>query len=220
MPDQPIRIALVNDYQIVVAGLSALLRPYSARVNVVELDANELPTEPVDIAIYDTFAAVGGNSRGLEKAVASEQANRVAVYSFSEDPRAIEEAFRLGADGYISKAIAPARLVTALERIAGGDRVVEVAGKPAPSRPPQTPHVTSLAFPGQSFGLTPREAEILGLIAKGLSNDEIAAVCYLSINTVKSYIRSAYRKASVSTRAQAVGWALRNGFDPDPLQVD
>ncbi|WP_431841719.1 response regulator transcription factor [Calidifontibacter indicus] len=46
-----------------------------------------------------------------------------------------------------------------------------------------------------------------------MSNEQITAVCYLSINTVKTYIRSAYRKIGVSTRAQAVAWAMRNGFD-------
>jgi len=55
---------------------------------------------------------------------------------------------------------------------------------------------------------------MLALIAQGLSNEDIASACYLSINTVKSYIRDAYRKIGVTTRPQAVAWALKNGFEP------
>jgi DNA-binding CsgD family transcriptional regulator len=53
---------------------------------------------------------------------------------------------------------------------------------------------------------------MLALITQGRSNEEITAACYLSINTVKSYIRDAYRKIGVTTRPQAVAWALRNGL--------
>ena len=74
------------------------------------------------------------------------------------------------------------------------------------------PHLLA-AWPGESAGLSARESELLALITQGLSNEQITAVCYLSINTVKTYIRSTYRKIGVSTRAQAVAWAMRNGFD-------
>jgi DNA-binding CsgD family transcriptional regulator len=57
---------------------------------------------------------------------------------------------------------------------------------------------------------------MLTFIARGLSNQEIAERAYLSINTVKTYIRTAYRKVGVDSRSQAVGWALQNGFEPDP----
>ncbi len=216
---RPIRIALVNDYQLVVAGLAALLRPFAARVEVVELDANKTPIEPVDVAIYDTFASV--ENGGLGRIVAGDRARRVAVYSFSEDPRAVAAALRAGANGYLSKGISPARLVRAIERIAAGEQIIEVASVGPQESAEQSVTTVGAAgtWPGKEYGLTAREAEILSLIAQGLSNDEIAAHCYLSINTVKSYIRAAYRKASVSTRAQAVGWALRHGFEPDRVRV-
>ena len=71
--------------------------------------------------------------------------------------------------------------------------------------------------PGRRAGLTPREAEVLALITKGLSNEEIAAGAFLSINTVKTHIRHLYAKIGVTRRPQAVVWALQNGFVPvDP----
>nr|WP_281385975.1 LuxR C-terminal-related transcriptional regulator [Nocardioides luti] len=63
--------------------------------------------------------------------------------------------------------------------------------------------------------MTPREAEILGLITRGLTNTEIATALYLSINSVKTYIRSGYRKIGVSRRTQAVAWGMAHGLGPD-----
>jgi len=62
--------------------------------------------------------------------------------------------------------------------------------------------------------LTARESEIIALITTGLSNNEIARQTYLSINSVKSYIRSAYRRMGVSSRSQAVLWGVQHGLAP------
>ena len=63
-------------------------------------------------------------------------------------------------------------------------------------------------------GLTRREQDVVGLIASGLPNTEIADRLYLSINSVKTYIRTAYRKMGVERRPQAVVWALQHGLGP------
>ena len=63
--------------------------------------------------------------------------------------------------------------------------------------------------------LSPREAEVLTLIAQGLSNQQIADRVYVSINSVKSYIRTAYRKIGAERRTQAVLWTLEHGLRPD-----
>ena len=69
-------------------------------------------------------------------------------------------------------------------------------------------------------GLTDREAEVLALITQGKTNIEIAAVMYLSINTVKSYIRSAYHRIGVTTRSHAILWGIEHGFRPDHNRID
>ena len=80
-------------------------------------------------------------------------------------------------------------------------------------------HETSVGgagdWPGRSAGLSPREAEVVALITRGLSNQEIAERAHVSMNSIKSYIRSAYRKIGVERRTQAVLWAVANGFQPD-----
>jgi len=67
---------------------------------------------------------------------------------------------------------------------------------------------------GADAGLSPREVDLLGRVVKGYSNLEIAEQMSLSPNTIKSYIRSAYRKIGVTTRSQAVAWCLQRGFEP------
>ena len=67
---------------------------------------------------------------------------------------------------------------------------------------------------GSEVGLTPREVEVLSLIAQGMSNLEIAEGLYLSINSVKTYIRSAYAKIGATSRSRAVAWCLQHGFSP------
>jgi DNA-binding CsgD family transcriptional regulator len=64
---------------------------------------------------------------------------------------------------------------------------------------------------GREHGLSQREAQMLALISQGLSNREIAQTTYLSINSVKTYVRAAYRKIGVARRSQAVRWALQHG---------
>jgi DNA-binding CsgD family transcriptional regulator len=77
-----------------------------------------------------------------------------------------------------------------------------------------------LNWPGRSEGLTDRESEILALITQGHSNAEVATLTYLSPNTVKSYIRTIYRKIGVSSRTQAVLWGVRHGFTPDHHRIE
>ena len=68
---------------------------------------------------------------------------------------------------------------------------------------------------GSEAGLTRREADVLGMIVRGLSNRDIGEAAGLSINSVKSYIRSAYRKMDVTSRSQAVKWGVQHGFPLD-----
>ena len=108
----------------------------------------------------------------------------------------------------------PARdLVAALEAIHAGE--VVISPDPGKSRPE-----VGLDWPGRSEGLTNRESEILALITQGKRNAEVAALTYLSKNSIKTYIRSAYRKIGVQSRTQAVLWGVDHGFKPDHHRID
>ena len=69
-------------------------------------------------------------------------------------------------------------------------------------------------WPGRSEGLTDRESEVLALITQGMSNAEVDDLTYLSPNTIKTYIRSVYRKIGATSRTQAVLWGVEHGFPP------
>lgn len=73
-------------------------------------------------------------------------------------------------------------------------------------------------WPGRREGLTVRESDILLLVAHGLCNQDISDRLFLSINSIKSYIRSAYRKMGVESRSQAVLWGIDHGFRRDPVR--
>ena len=86
--------------------------------------------------------------------------------------------------------------------------------------PPRAPSITGLNWPGRGEGLSDRESEILALITQGKSNADVAKLTYLSPNTVKSYIRTIYRKINATSRTQAVIWGVGNGFRPDHSRID
>ncbi len=74
-------------------------------------------------------------------------------------------------------------------------------------------------WPGQGYGLNQRESEIIVHITRGLSNQDIADAAYLSINSVKSYINSSYRKMGVTSRTQAVLWGIDHGLRPERIHL-
>jgi len=205
-------VALVNDYEIVVKGLSRMFDSYTDRIEIVELDANARVAQRVDIALYDTFGQPQGGEPAVAELTANPHVGRAVVYTWNldEDLVTATRAQRVG--GYLSKTLTAADLVDALERIHTGE--VIVSADPGPSAP-----LIGGEWPGRPEGLSVREAEVLALIVQGLTNAEIAARTRLSPNTVKSYIRAAYQKIGVTRRAQAVGWGIAHGLRPDRVRV-
>jgi DNA-binding NarL/FixJ family response regulator len=210
---KPITTALVNDYDIVVMGLAHILEQYKDRVVIAELDTNQPVSDLVDIVLYDTFAQPESDHDEISVLIHNPRARRVAVYTWNFHPELVESACKQGVHGYLSKALPARDLVTALEAIHAGDIVI--------SDPPfRARSIGGLNWPGRSEGLTDRESEILALITQGNSNAEVAKLTYLSPNTVKSYIRTIYRKINVTSRTQAVLWGVRHGFTPDHHRIE
>lgn len=206
---RPLRLAIVDDYAVVVAGVASFLA--DEHIDVVETDASKPVLTDVDIVLYDTFGQISGEGLDLKDFVRDSGA-KVVIYSWNLQPQLIRQALAEGASGYLSKVLTGPQIVRALERVVGGEIVV-VSGD----------QETSVGgegdWPGRAAGLSSREAEIIALITQGLSNQEIADRAYLSINSVKTYIRSAYRKIGVTSRSQAVLWGVDNGFKPDTLRT-
>jgi two-component system, NarL family, response regulator LiaR len=201
----PVRVAVMNDYEVIVAGLGQMLAPYAERIRIVELDSLLPVHSEIDVLLYDAF----GRERvtGPVEQMIIETDAQVVIYTWHLDPELVDEALSKGAVGVLSKSLDALDLVAALEKVHGGSVVVSDDPGPAPA-------LTTAQWPGKDHGLSARESEVIALIAQGLSNQEIADRAYLSINSVKTYIRSAYRKIGVERRTQAVLWATQHGFVP------
>jgi DNA-binding NarL/FixJ family response regulator len=209
----PISVALVDDYDVVLIGVAHMFDHYQERIVIAEIDANQPVIDDVDIVLYDSFAQPEADHDEIRVLVENPHARRVVVYTWNFHPNLVESAMQKGASGYLSKTLTAGELVSSLEAIHAGERVVS----PAPGKARNT---VGLDWPGQSEGLTDREAEILALITQGKSNAEVAQTTYLSPNSVKSYIRSTYRKIGVTSRTQAVLWGIEHGFKPDHRRLD
>ncbi|MCW2854163.1 MAG: regulatory protein LuxR [Nocardioides sp.] len=204
----PIRLAIVNDYEIVVHGVAAVLEPYRDRVEVVEVDSRLPVISDVDVLLYDTFGQAQGDAVDLDQLVSGGSA-RVVIFTWNVQPELVDRALSRGAAGYLSKGITAEDLVKGIEAVHAGETVtsgIDLDGDTVG---------TLGTWPGVDHGLSAREAEVIALITQGLSNQEIADRCYLSINSVKTYVRTAYRKMEVTRRSQAVLWGIAHGFAPD-----
>ena len=210
---RPLTVALVDDYDVVVMGVANILDQYRDQVVVAELDANRPVDQAVDIVLYDSFAQPESDHEEIRVLIENPNARRVVVYTWNFASDLVDSALQQGVSGYLSKALPARDLVSALCAVHAGETVVSET--PGRSRP-----ITGLDWPGRSEGLSDRESEVLALITQGLSNADVARLTYLSPNTVKSYIRSIYRKIGVTSRTQAVLWGVRNGFSPDRHRID
>lgn len=212
-PSRPITVALVDDYDVVLMGVANMFDRYRDRVVVAEIDSNMGVDDAVDIVLYDSFAQPESNHEEIAVLVANPRARRVVVYTWNFHPDLIASAREHGAHGYLSKTLPARDLVAALEAVHAGQIVISDA-------PPRSRAAVGLDWPGRGEGLSDREAEILALITQGKSNSEVAALTYLSPNTVKSYIRTIYRKIGVASRTKAVLWGVEHGFTPDHHRIE
>jgi DNA-binding NarL/FixJ family response regulator len=196
---RPVRVALSNDYEIALLGLAQMLARHPSHVQIVDLTTvPTMPHEP-DVILFDTFGRLPDHDEKL-RTIVEQNAAQVVVYSWDDYPE--EVAREHGAVGYLHKGLSSDALVAAIVAIHDGQEPPTGEGGEEPVH----------TWPGQVLGLSQRESEVLTFITRGLANEEIARRSFLSINTVKSYIRNAYRKIGVQTRAQAVAWGYRNGF--------
>ncbi|MGO4956885.1 LuxR C-terminal-related transcriptional regulator [Luteococcus sp. Sow4_B9] len=207
----PLKVTLVNDYEIVLAGIREMLTPHADRVQIV--DAGETPLDQVDIVLHDTYGQDLQSWRVARRSSTAGHAPKVVLFTWNCSPELTRLALSHGVDAVISKTLDAPQLVEHLERVAAGERGACPACEQQTDVEASSPQASS--WPGRPLGLSMREAEMITLISQGLTNVEIAEHTDLSPNSVKSYIRSAYRKIGVTQRSQAVAWGIDHGMVPD-----
>jgi DNA-binding NarL/FixJ family response regulator len=203
LPYEVLRVGLISEQPIVRAGVRSLLEAYADRLTVVEIGPDADLGE-AHVVLYDVLGLHHGDGSDLEKAVKAHP-GRVLVLSRELQPGLAARALGMGAIASVSLDIGAEELVEAVEAFAAGhleDGSQADLDNQADRRRQQ----------GRGVNLSPREVEVLALIVQGLSNEDLAAELFVSINTVKSTIRSIYRKIGATSRSQAVAWGVQHGF--------
>ena len=201
---QSIRVALVNDYMIVLEGFRGLLQSSEQEIDVVEMDIKATPRRKVDVTLLDTYGEVGALDERVRSLGADPGNGAIVVFSFSDQPQAVRRALRAGAQGFISKAVPRGRIIDGITAAAKGEQVVLT------ERSQHAQIDGALRWPGRDIGLTERESELLSLLSTGMTNRELGIHLYISENTVKTQLRHLYAKLDVRNRAQAASVAAKD----------
>ena len=221
-PAAAISLFVVDDHTLFRRGLIALLQQYDGLTVVGEAgDAAEAlrlaPGLQPDIVLLDNhLPGVAGIDaiRDLRRLLPR---TRVLMLTVSEDAQDLSDALRNGAQGYLLKSIDGDVLADAIRRAARGEPVVspELMGKLVQAfqaqdgMPPLGLAGGAAAVSGEELGaaLTPREEEVLGEIARGASNKEIARTLDIAETTVKIHVQHILRKLELTSRVQAAVYA-------------
>lgn len=211
MADKIIRVLLVDDHQVVRRGLRTFLEVQDDIEVVGEAsDGAEgvARTEELrpDVVLMDIKMPGTDGIEALRKLRELENPAKVLIVTSFTEQRTVVPALRAGASGYVYKDVDPDALVGAIRSVYAGHVLLqpEVAGA-------LLAQDDAGSGTGRGSTLTEREREVLGLIADGRSNREIARALVLSEKTVKTHVSNILMKLDLSDRTQAALWAVRHG---------
>jgi len=231
-PEDSIRVLIVDDQRVVRDGLRMLVG-FIDGVEVVgcAADGAEAITMAADLlpdVILMDLRMPEVDGVAATRAIKATQEVHVVVLTTYADDESLFPALEAGAAGYLTKDASAEQIEAAIVAVQRGETWLDPAAQqrlvaavaspaaaeslPAQAQAPDTGGPQGSATGGLPDGLTPREAEVLALIADGLSNAEIGERLFLGRATVKTHINRIFAKTGVRDRAQAVGYAYRAGL--------
>lgn len=203
-----INLFLVDDHKLFLTGVETELSEQFPIVgtagDVDDAIAGIRKTEPT-VVLVDVHMPGGGGVTVINNVLETHPDTRFLALSVSDSPEDVIAMIRAGARGYVTKSISPAELADAVKRVADGDAVFS----------PRLAGFVLDAFGGaispvsdpELDQLTPREREVLRLIARGLAYKQVARKLSISIKTVETHVSSVLRKLQLSSRHELARWA-------------
>ncbi|QGV81328.1 response regulator [Streptomyces ficellus] len=212
MAEAPIRVLLVDDHQVVRRGLRTFLE-IQADIEVVgeagdgaEGVARAEELRP-DVVLMDVKMPGMDGIEALRKLRELANPAKVLIVTSFTEQRTVIPALRAGASGYVYKDVDPDALAGAIRSVHAGHVLLQPEVATALLSQEESNNGT-----GRGGTLTEREREVLGLIADGRSNREIARALVLSEKTVKTHVSNILMKLDLADRTQAALWAVRHGL--------
>lgn len=208
-PSAPkIRVAVLSTSVITRIGVRGLLATVPSRVTVIA-DTQTDHVLPADVIVLDV-AVLNDPEHHLAVGRAIQRSDAVVAIAAGFHTELPTHLRGLGVETCVSPDISGPDLVATIEAAALG---------PGAARTRRVPGLCRGTEASFGAGLSTREHHVITKIAEGLSNQAIAEDLFLSINSVKSYIRSSYRKIGVQTRSEAVIWAFHEGIAYTPVEA-
>lgn len=219
----PVRVVVVDDQATIREALASML-DLDPRIDVVGTGANGQEAVTLvaqhrpDVLLTDLRMPVMDGARATEVVLADQPDLAVLLLTTFDDEESTLSALSAGARGYLTKEAGRAEILQAILAVATGQSVLDpqvqerLVRRALGTPPAAAAHVRSEA----DDGLTKRECEVLGLIADGLTNREIARRLYLSEATIKTHINNLFTKTAVRDRAQAIRYAYAHGLASPP----
>lgn len=216
------RVLLVDDQPLFRKALASLINAQFDLTVVGEAEDGQDAVEKVralrpDIVVMDVQMPRASGVDGVRSIREAGFDTRIVMLTVSEEDDDLFESIKAGANGYLLKNVRPEQLFDDLRGVVRGEAPIApaIAHKLLEALRSGLPRPVASATPAEvaeGTTLTPREAEILGLVANGLSNKEIATRLTITEGTVKNHVHNSLEKLHLSNRVQAAAFAVRQGY--------
>lgn len=213
---EPIQVLIVEDHHLVAEAVAAILRAEDdiEIVDVVHTIADaraRLDTLEIDVILLDQRLPDGQGTRAAPDLLARRPGVHIVILTAASDDSVLSEALRAGCSGYVNKTESLAQLTASVRAAHAGATAV-------------SPQMLERVLAGKGVqnlrgeALTPREAEVLALLAEGMANPRMCEVMGISPNTLRNHIQNILGKLDAHSKLEAVTVALREGLISAPQQ--
>jgi two-component system, NarL family, response regulator DevR len=221
MSEVPLRVMLVDDHEVVRAGIRAMLQStddiiVTAEAGSVREAVDEADRSRPDLVVMDVRLADGSGIEATREILAEHPGTRVIMLTSFADDEALFSSIMAGASGYVLKQVAGGELVRAIRAVGAGESLLDPAvTKSVLDRLRKGKH---LMRDERLARLSPQEERTLSLIADGKTNKEVGEELHLAEKTVKNYVSSILSKLEVARRAEAAAYLARHTTTPGSVE--